>query len=306
MQLETFKEIEKNIEKWKELYISNKKAQNYSNHTIRAYSRILDDFSEFCYLERIEIKDEYLSFKDMNKYFINNFITYLKDEKHLSDKSIEFYINVIKNFFKFISEENEDAIDILTPIEKISIKVKQTEAAHYTNEEIPKIESYLRELIRKSKVLSKIRNATAILFLIYTGLRAKELLELKKEDIVLEDDMFKIVVNGKGEKERIIYIDKDMILNEYEKLLEYLDTDKIFDIAYITLYNYNRRLCQKLNIKHKGLHAYRHYLAIKAVENDINLQTISEWLGHSNITITSKYYAKANEKAKKGMAKKLV
>jgi len=306
MKLHKYKEIEQNIEYWQKLFIENKKTQTNSKHTINTYNRILEEFKEFCYLERVNENEE-LNFLDMNKYFINNFIHYLKGKK-LSDKTISLYLTTIKLFFKFISEENDEAEDILTPIEKVFIKVSQKEAQSYTDEEIIKIDNYLREIINKSKSYKKVRNALAVLFLIYTGLRAKELLALKKNDIQIEDDVFVIKVLGKGDKERIVYIEIQTIIDEWEKLEsfeEYKNNDFIFNIKYTTLYEYNQRICKKLNIQNKGLHAYRHHLAIKAVENDTNLQTISEWLGHSNIMITSKYYAKANEKAKKGMARKI-
>jgi len=294
MKLEKFDTLDKNLEYWQKLYLEDKKAKNYSKYTLIGYKQVLKIFREFCKA------DEELSFEDMNRYFFNSFISFLKD-KNLSDKSIEFYINVVKNFFNFISEESET--DVVKYLKKIHIKVKQKEAKHYTKDEIYKIETYLKDLILNTKVYSKVRNAVAILFLIYTGIRAGELLNIKKENIILDIDHFKIKILGKGNKERIIYIKKELIEKEYQKLLN-LGFEK-FDIQYISLFQYNERLCKKLNIPHKGLHSYRHSLAIKAVENDVNLETIKEWLGHSSIMITSKYYAKANEKAKKGMAEKL-
>ena len=307
MKLHKYQEIEKNIEYWQNLFISNKKVQTNSKHTISTYNRVLEEFKEFCYLERVNGYNE-LSFKDMNKYFINGFINYLKDKK-LSDKTISLYLTTIKMFFKFISEENSEAEDILTPIEKVFIKVAQKEAPSYTDEEIKKIDNYLRGIINKTKSYKKVRNALAILFLIYTGLRASELLSLKKENVDIGDDgIFNIKVKGKGDKERIIYIKLDILVEEWDKFVSFIEFQEnklLFNIKYITLYEYNQRLCKKLHIENKGLHAYRHHLAIKAVDEDINLQTISEWLGHSSIVITSKYYAKASKKAKKRMADKI-
>ena len=299
MKLKKYDSIVKNIEFWEKIYIDDKKAKNYSKHTIIGYKKVIEVFKEFCYIESLE--DE-ISFEDMNRYFFNSFIGYLK-EKNLSNKSIEFYLNVMKNFFRFISEENSDGVDLVLALKKVTIKVVQKEAKHYTKDELIKIENYLKTKIESYKVYSKIRNSVAILFLMYTGIRAGELLHLKKEDIILENDMYKIKILGKGNKERIVYIQKELIEKEYNKLLEF--GFNYFNIKYISLYQYNERMCKKLNIPNKGLHAYRHSLAIKAVENDVNLETIKEWLGHSSIMITSKYYAKANEKAKKGMAEKI-
>jgi len=53
MKLNLYPEIEKNIEYWQELFINNKKSQTNSKHTINTYNRVLEEFKEFSYLERV-------------------------------------------------------------------------------------------------------------------------------------------------------------------------------------------------------------------------------------------------------------
>ena len=52
---------------------------------------------------------------------------------------------------------------------------------------------------------------------------------------------------------------------------------------------------KKALINKSGVHILRHTFARTLVNKNINLVTISELLGHSDITITAKTYAKSNE-----------
>ena len=46
------------------------------------------------------------------------------------------------------------------------------------------------------------------------------------------------------------------------------------------------------------MHILRHTFVRDLVGKNINLQTISELLGHANIMLTAKVYAKSNEESK--------
>ena len=49
----------------------------------------------------------------------------------------------------------------------------------------------------------------------------------------------------------------------------------------------------------KRLHILRYTFARRLVNSNINLKTLSELLGHADISITAKFYAKSNEAAKR-------
>ena len=134
--------------------------------------------------------------------------------------------------------------------------------------------------------------------LIETGIRAGEVVNLSPkniEKITYENEEYlKIKIFGKGQKERFVYLIPDMLIQDMiESFINYDFSNKI---TYSGLYTFNKTILQKINIKNKGLHAYRHYFARNWVENNQDLQTLSELLGHQSIMITSKYYARSSEK----------
>ncbi|WP_456469971.1 tyrosine-type recombinase/integrase [Caminibacter sp.] len=312
IKVSPYKKIEEDVEFWKKLFIKEKKSQNASFNTVKLYNNILEIFKEFAYLERVN-NDISLSLDTVNKYFITAYITYLKDEKKYSDSTIQKHLKVIKTFFKFISENNEEAIDLLMRIEKMSYKVKKKEAVKYTDDEVKRIIDFIDKDSKFNDNFFKIRDYLMIKLLILTGIRAEELLNLRVDSIQEEGEYYIILIEGKGGKERINYVKKIKIKELFKKYLElkenlaivsqyFFTTKKGEKIKYGNLYLYNKNLLEKLGIRNKALHAYRHYFAIKAVEEGINLQTLAEWLGHSSITITSEYYARSSIKAKKKMA----
>ena len=147
MKLDKQNEIDKTIQFWQKLFIDELNTQNKSFNTIKTYNRVLNEFKEFCYIEEV------LSLKDVNKYFFNSYIDYLK-QKGLSNNTINLHIATIKHFFKYISENNTDYIDILSNIDKIK-KIKDNqkhkEIITFTSLEWDRIKGELLRSLDKAK-----------------------------------------------------------------------------------------------------------------------------------------------------------
>jgi integrase len=143
-------------------------------------------------------------------------------------------------------------------------------------------------------------------------MRAEECLSLQIKDISIQEEGIKLLVTGKGNKQRILYLNI-AFLPYIKKMLDLRERYSIKSKYFFAtknnkkstiqgLYRANKSLLKLVNIKDKrksGLHTYRHTFATLLVNADVNMETIKEILGHSNILTTSRYYAKANEKAKK-------
>jgi len=304
MEINKNQDIMEILEKFKNAFFAELEVLKIATNTKKVYKRMIDEFIEFV---RCENSVDTLKILDLNKYFILRFLENTKF-KNVSSSTLALYLKVIKRFFKFISENNISGIDLLYPIEKLSIKQEEKEIVTYTDIEIDKIKTYLFNFLDKSKNYERFKNALCIAFIAFTGMRAQECLDIKIEDVEIFEDFVRIKIKGKGDKERYVYLDEVFI--EYIKRLfelrdfksEYLfakrDKNKM---SFNTLYHYNKNLLKKLNISTKkaGLHIYRHTFASNLVEDNVNLETIKEILGHSSIAVTSKHYAKASEKAKK-------
>lgn len=54
-----------------------------------------------------------------------------------------------------------------------------------------------------------------------------------------------------------------------------------------------------------GVHALRHTFATRAMESGMDVRTLSEILGHSNITLTLQRYAHSTSKTKRNAMKQM-
>lgn len=60
---------------------------------------------------------------------------------------------------------------------------------------------------------------------------------------------------------------------------------------------YFSRLLRKLGLEHVKFHAIRHTFAARAIENGIDVSTVSGILGHADVTTTTHFYVRPREKA---------
>jgi integrase/recombinase XerD len=156
------------------------------------------------------------------------------------------------------------------------------------------------EILRYTK--KSLRNRSIFELLSSSGMRIGEMVILNINDIDINNR--KIIVMGKGGKERIVYFSH---IAKY-CLIEYLHSRKDNNPAlYINKYG-NRLSIRSIEIQTKseaikaGInikvtpHRYRHYMASRLYENGCHLELIGELLGHSSIDST-RIYAKMSNSA---------
>jgi len=260
---------------------------------------------------------------DLTPMVVQQFITQklesgnIKNGKGLSPNTVNLIIAVmqssleIAHAFGIISEYS------MGKIKRPKIKEKKIEC--FTKEEQKKIEQYvLKDKRDKMK---------GILLCLYTGIRIGELLALEWSDIDLkksEMTINKTCHDGKNEKGRFCRItnlpktDSSLrtipvpiqllpILKELKKksVCNYVIAD---GTQYISVRSYQRSfelLQKKLKISHHGFHALRHTFATRAIENGMDVKSLSEILGHKSPAITLKRYVHSLMDHKKSMMNKL-
>jgi integrase/recombinase XerD len=271
-----------------------------SEHTIKRYNQVIINFIDYSY----EYDEDFEKLKYINKLFITNCLNTLQDIK--SNNSKRQYISIIKNFFRFITENNEEQKDFMPIFDnnKMKIKKEETIPEHFTKEESEKIVKFVEDEFVKRKNFLSARNSFVIKILLYTGVRKSELLNLKFSDIekIYQDgvSLYRIKVLGKGNKYRYAYIQSDIIIKEYEVLNEYKLSEYIVvskkrqKISPSQINESVNKWLAKCLITKKGIHIFRHTFAINLVNKNINLITIKELMGHSDIQ-TTMIYARTNE-----------
>jgi integrase/recombinase XerD len=267
--------------------------KGYSNNTIDSYKIDLEKF--LIYNKNTDINK--IKNNDLKEY-----VKYLKIEG-LNEKSISRNISCIKSFYKFLL------------IEKY-ITNNPSDALY-----MPKIKKSLPNILTEEEVLKLLdinlnddfsyRNKAMLELMYATGLRVSELVNLKLQDIDLNQDIVRTF--GKGNKERIIPIGD--YAKEYLEKYIYEHRGRMLKknaSEYLFLNNHGNKMTRqgffkliKKIAKEKGIndnlspHTIRHSFASHLLKYGADLRTIQELLGHSDISTTQIYTHITNEELKK-------
>lgn len=270
--------------------------KNASHHTLKSYSKDLDQFCH--YLEQNKIGDgQKWNFKKIDNLTIRSYLSFLY-KKNNSNCTVARKLAALRSFFKFLCREGfikkNIAKSIATPKQEKKIPSFLTidEIFHLLKQ--PDVKNFLG-----------LRDK-AILELFYaTGMRIGELVSLQFEDINF--DLRLIKIKGKGKKERVVPINQSAstIIAKYIEERKKIEVKKNivstrksplfinFRLKRITdrgIRNILVKYLFKGNIsKTISPHSLRHTFATHLLDAGADLRVIQELLGHSSLSTTQKY-----------------
>ncbi len=262
--------------------------KNLSDNTINSYKNDLAAFKDF--LNDQGIDDP----ADITSEHLNNFFKLLK-ELGLVGSSAARYFSSLKGFFLYLIQNK---YIIKNPVDKISApKISKKLPGVLDVSEVEKILS-LPDVDNKFGLRDK-----AILELFYAcGTRVSELINLKVNDLFLNDEVIRVL--GKGSKERLIPIGSSAIkwVKEYLSKSRPLLMKKMKSENYLFLNSRNTKLSRmgvwkiidryvkQADIK-KDVHphTFRHSFATHLLEGGADLRAVQEMLGHADISTTQIY-----------------
>jgi len=275
--------------------------KRYSAHTFISYETDLIAFFDFLYVQFGE-----LSLKEITHSFIRSWLADLK-EKGISSKSINRKISSLRSFFKY---HLKTGVIETTPMTKvISPKVGKRLPVFVKEEETKKLIETLNQATENWKTL----NAKMLITLFYTtGMRLSELINLKEKQFDAARSQIKVL--GKGNKERIIPVGKEVVkhMEEYMQLKKkefvpneedgkqgnfLLVTEKGKKLypkyAYLLVKQW---LGQAGTLDKKSPHVLRHTFATHLMNSGADLNAVKELLGHSSLASTQVYTHNSIEK----------
>ncbi len=296
--------------------------QMLSEHTITAYRNDLAQFIAFL-KAHFEVEDESLiPLESIDALTIRLYLGELL-EKGYESRSIGRKLAAIKTFFKFLVSlkvlSSSPASTVATPktSKRLPTFLSEAQTQKLFEETLASLDHSSFEGARDK----------AILELFYsTGIRLSELIGLNREDIDLEQGFVKVL--GKGKKQRIVPIGKSAIsaLKRYFEVRRNFDTlhriknerneKEIIqnhsnrEAAPATANSTNavfitekgtrvypmllQRLVKKYlsevtEQKKKSPHILRHTFATHLLNSGADLRSVSEMLGHENLSTTELY-----------------
>jgi integrase len=144
-----------------------------------------------------------------------------------------------------------------------------------------------------------------ILFAINTGLRTNDVFNLKWEDIDLEQRSIKLIT-GKNRKVLAIPMNDTAfgIVQHRQKHGPYvfynpMTGDRFWDVKAAL-----SAAVKRAGIDHVTWHVFRHTFASRLTRNGVDIVTVKELLGHSNISVTMRY-AHSNQETKRNAVQRI-
>ena len=222
-----------------------------------------------------------LNIRLMEKYFNNSF--------HKSKYTTALYYRVLKAAFNKAIDWNY--IDS-NPIQKIKIpKIQKVKPVFISESEL--------EIILNYVVPENLKDVYKFLF--FTGLRAGELINLKWNNVNLNENILQIGDENfqtKSKEIRFIPIPepvKNILINLFPNILK-TKNNYVFKKSNGFPYSVNylskqfKKAVKQTNLDEKiHLHSLRHSFASNLVQKGVPLATIKELLGHSSISVTEIY-----------------
>lgn len=271
--------------------------KRYSIHTITSYQTDLVNFIDF-----LELQFGGSSLEGVNHNFIRSWLAYLK-EKGITAKSLNRKISSLKSFFKY--QLKIGTIETTPMAKVISPKIGSRLPVFIKEEDTMKLVEGLSQSTEDWKTL----NAKMLITIFYaTGMRLSELINLKERQVDFSNSQVKVL--GKGNKERIIPVSKEILeaVRDYQQLKK-KDFEITDDVLLVTekgkkmypKYAYlivNHILGETSTLDKKSPHVLRHTFATHLMNNGADLNAVKELLGHSSLASTQVYTHNTIEKLK--------
>jgi len=261
-------------------YISNE--GRLSDRTINAYRHDLLKFYDFINGKTATLID---------REDIKQFIGLLRNNGN-SDSAIARKISTLRNFFNYLLIEQKITLSPLLSIR--TPKIQEREPSFLSPDESQKL---LEAIKQHASPYYKVRDYTIVKLFLSTGMRLRELVNIKLKDVSLNEKSVKIT--RKGGKEQYIPLNEDIckLLTTYSKQRPQITGDALFvsrmkkGISSSEVYHLIKKYLSLAGITDKkvAVHSLRHTVATALLAGGINLITIQRLLGHKRITSTQIY-----------------
>jgi integrase/recombinase XerD len=266
--------------------------------------------------ERTRKKPCTLTVQDLDRDVILAYLDHLERSRSNCVHTRNARLTAIRSFFHHVAASDPASIGIAQRV--LIIPSKRSDIA--TTRYLSRLE--LDALIDAPNSHSPRghRDRVLLLFLARTGARISEALGVDAADLCLDGVRSRVLLRGKGRKQRMIPLAGD-ITHAIDHLLQERGIDR-HDRVPVFVGAQGQRLTRfgavhilrratvaasrhlpELKSKHISLHVIRHSLAMTLLQSGVDLLTIQAWLGHAQVATTHRYAAADVEMMRRGLKK---
>lgn len=285
-----------------------------SPNTVKEYALDLRIFFKYMKLHFNLTSDEFdnISIEDLNYEFVKRiqltdiyeYLSFMNSERNNSAATRARKVACIRSYFKYMTNKAKYLTD--NPAKDLdSPKIKQSLPKYLELDEC-------KRLLNVIDGSNKERDYAIITLFLNCGMRLSELVNINLSDI--KDDS--ITVTGKGNKERIVYLN-DACISAIKRYMKVRPADNVKDRNALFLSSRLQRISPKtvqylvkyyvelagLDTEKISVHKLRHTAAtIMYKYGKTDLRTLQEILGHEQLA-TTQIYTHINDENKRQAAK---
>ncbi|WP_033958965.1 tyrosine-type recombinase/integrase [Psychroserpens jangbogonensis] len=262
--------------------------KNYSQLTLKAYLKDIQDFSDF-----IVSEFDSKSITNVNYQQIRSWIILLVDSG-ISNRSINRKISSLNSYYRFLLKIEEIEVNPLTKHK--ALKTSKKIQVPFSEQEIKTV---LEEL-NFATDFEGLRNRLIIELFYATGIRRIELVQLKLIDVDIANKTLKVL--GKRNKERFIPLIPSVVETLKTYVIARSELNVIQDGSYLFLTKKGVKIYETLVYRiindyfskasskvKRSPHILRHSFATHLLNQGANLNAVKELLGHSSLAATQIY-----------------
>lgn len=280
-----------------------------SAHTKKAYKTTLNQFLDYA-ADTLHIPLGEFSFVNTKIQLVEDFLRFGEENKHWSVSTRNQKLSAIRSFYRYASIHDISLIAYYQELLQIPVKKdKNTDEIEFFSEEILQI-----LLEQPNTSTSKgVRNLMFMILMYDTGCRIQEILDFKLNNLHLDEDCPYITIIGKGSKTRLVPLMEKTIGHLKKYMERFHRNGDGNDYLFFTIHKEQHtqmsadnaqkfldKYCEGAHSvipkvpEHIYCHMFRHSRAMHLYRNGMPLPLLSEWLGHSQMNTTIKFYANAD------------
>jgi integrase/recombinase XerD len=274
----------------------DREMKNLSERSLKSYSMLLKEFQAFCSGMNV------LNITDVTMNVVRKYLIYLQQERNNNPTSRNSKLQILKAFFNHL-EFVEIIESKYNPTKKLGYVKEDIKIEVFSDNQIKQMLTYFRRMKHRDKSFYSYRDYMIVVFLLGTGCRLGELVNITWKDTDLRNGVVTII--GKKREQSSIPMTEKLVkeLCEYRvfceqyygKLSDYVFTDhtnqeKLHIDAVKSLF---RRLKEIMDFKDVRLsaHTFRHTFAHRCLMAGMDIFSLQKMLRHSQISNTQRYLA---------------
>lgn len=262
--------------------------QGRSENTIKNYLYALTDYEQW--YRAAYGNESNCAFLRVN---LLDYISYKRTVQKLQAESINAKLSALTAFNEFLIDCGLTKELIITKKDRIKV---QTEYASPSTIDKQQVEAFRQKIL----IAHGHRDHAAVTLMAYAGLRISEVVNLKIEDVSIPAREM-IIRNGKGDKQRIVYINDKIVhaLQEYLRIRPQGESEYLFvsrQGGKLNRTRFNQIFNQYSDIITP--HTIRHFYCSNALDSGYSIAEVANQAGHSNVQTTLRYTNPTREKMK--------